>query len=192
MRLSAALAARFNTLVPAAAKRADPAAFVPAVAQMDGFDRGYRSAIAAVLPAADAERVLGEMATFRAGVMTVRERTHAAVDAIYARGNASLGGFDPLDTFVPPPPRISHLDIVNAADLGDRGRAEVVALRDRANATIAPFVAPYAARIIDEKRRRNTGFAGAIHAVLTPLCAQAGMKPSEAIEILAALADGWY
>jgi hypothetical protein len=122
----------------------------------------------------------------------VRERTHAAVDAIYARGNASLGGFDPLDAFVPPPPRISHLEIVNAADLGDRGRAEVAALRERANGAIAPLVGPYAARIVEEKRRRNTGFAGALHAVLTPLCAQAGIKPSAAIELLATLADGWY
>jgi hypothetical protein len=123
--------------------------------------------------------------------MKIRERAAAEIGEIFTRSGRTRPPFDPLDTFTPSPAGLPHLDGVRAADLADRARAEVTALRAEANMRIAGSVGGHVAEIVAAKGRRNAAFAGALHAALVPLASGAeSMGP--AIEALSFLADGWY
>jgi hypothetical protein len=167
-------------------------AFIPAVVAMDAADRAYRAAIERILERDRAQAVLGAMAAFRAAVARVRAQAREEIAGLYAAASLSYGAYDPLDDYVPPAGGLAHVDGVRAADVADRAKANVIALRRDANARIAGELGPHAPALIAAKQTRNAAFAGALHAVVVPLAGARSGPVSDAIEALAALADAWY
>ncbi|GAC1420584.1 MAG: hypothetical protein NVSMB64_29520 [Candidatus Velthaea sp.] len=190
--LGRALGAKFRALTGSN----DPAidsAMLPAVAALDAADRAYRAAIETILPPDSARTLLETMAAFRAAAHSVREAARTELETLYARSGRSYGDFDPLDAFVPSPAGLSHLDGVRAADIADRAKARIDALRGEANGRIAAAAssAPSSTgAIIAAKRARNTAFAGAVHAAIVPLLGGGPVGPT--VEAIAGLAEGWY
>ncbi|GAC1541293.1 MAG: hypothetical protein NVS2B17_18510 [Candidatus Velthaea sp.] len=190
--LARALGAKFRALTGSSDLTIDEA-MLPAVAALDAADREYRAAIEKILPPEGARTVLDTMAAYRSAAMSVRDKVRGELEALYAGGGRTYGDFDPLDTFVPSPAGLSHLDGVRAADLADRGKAQISALRAEANRRIAGVAGPSASAtvaIIEAKRKRNTSFAGAIHAAVVPLAG--GGPVGQLVEGITTLADGWY
>lgn len=187
--LARALDARLREWI----RSSDPApllAWTPTLIALDAADRAYRTAIEKTLGPTDAARVFEAMSTFRAEVAALRERTRTELEEMYARASRSYGDFDPLDSFVPSPAGLAHVDGVRAADLADRAKADVETLRARANERIAPAIGSNAAPIVAAKRTRNATFAGAIHAVVVPLLETGPI--GKAVESLSQLAASWY
>lgn len=172
-------------------------AFVPAVAALDEADRAYRRAVETTLPRASAGATLAAMAAFRERVHAVRERARREIDELYRRFGGSYGGFDPLDPYLPSTAGLSHADGTRAASLADAARAEVGALRARANETVVQGLAPAQIEaLIAAKRRRRDAFAsaleGALATALGPHAALAAAETEKTVAQLTRLADGWY
>jgi hypothetical protein len=166
--------------------------FTETVVRCDAADRAYRAAIEDVLAAADAREVLGTMGAFRAHVRDVRSAVRTEIDVLVSRAARVLPDFDPLDVVAPRIEGLSHVDGVRLADLSDRARLRVDALRAEANARIAPHLSEGAReKLATAKRVRITAFTGAVHAELAPLAASLE-RFSPTVEALAALADAWY
>jgi hypothetical protein len=168
------------------------ALFMETAVRCDAADRDYRAAIEAVLAPADAREVLGTMSAFRAHVRDVRSAARTEIAALIARVVREPPDFDPLDVAAPRIEGLSHVDGVRLADLSDRARLRVDALRLEANARIAPHLSD-AARdaLAAAKRARIAAFTGAVHAELVPLTASLD-RFSATVEALSTLADGWY
>jgi hypothetical protein len=148
-----------------------------AVQHMDAADRAYRAAIEAQLPPAKATPLLRAMASFRADVAQLRERTRATTE---------YGDFDPLDTYVPSIPA-SHAHAVRAANTADIARGEVAQMRAQANARIGELLErDDIVRLTEAKRTRNAAFDRAIRDAVP-----AGTSDQIATHLML-LADGWY
>ncbi len=166
--------------------------FVETTASCDAADRAYRAAIETVLAPADAREVLGTMSAFRAHVRDVRSAARTEIDALVGRAAPVLPDFDPLDVVAPRIEGLSHVASVRLADLSDRARLRVDALRAEANARIAPQLSEAAREALAAaKRARMVAFTGAVHAELAPMAASLE-RFSPTVEALATLADGWY
>jgi len=166
--------------------------FVETAVRCDTADRAYRSAIEDVLAAADAREVLGTMSAFRAHVRDIRAAARTEIGTLVARVAGAPPDFDPLDVVAPRIEGLSHVDGVRLADLCDRARLRVDALRAEANARIAPHLSEGAREALAAaKRARIDAFTGAVHAQLAPLSASLE-RFSPTVEALAMLADGWY
>jgi hypothetical protein len=151
--------------------------FVPAVARLDKADQEYRAAIDRLLSKAKARELLAAMASFRAEVNEVRERTRTA---------AGYGDFDPLDIYVPTL-SVSHAQAVRSANIADLARGEVVELRAKVNVRIGALLErTEIERLTEAKRARNAAFDRAIRDVM-PL----GTSDRLATQLML-LADGWY
>ncbi len=169
-----------------------PLLFVEAVVACDAADRRHRKAIELALSPSSAGELLAATSAFRARVRDVRATIGADVEALFARGGLTPVDIDPLDLMMPRISGLSHVDIVRLADLSDRARARVDALRTQANERIAPLLNATARdALMAAKRERVVAFSGALHAELTPLGA-AVERFSATVEALATLADGWY
>ncbi len=169
-----------------------PLLFVETVVACDAADRRYRAAIEAALAPSDARELLATASAFRARVREVRAASANEIAALFRRGGRSPVEIDPLDLVTPRISGLSHVDIVRLADLSDRARARIDALRVQANQRIAPLLNEKTrGALMDAKRARLSAFSGAVHAELTPLGA-ALERFSETVEALAAVADGWY
>jgi hypothetical protein len=166
--------------------------FMETAVRCDAADRAYRAAIEDVLAPADAREVLGTMSAFRAHVRDVRSAATTEIAALITRVVREPPDFDPLDVTAPRIEGLSHVDGVRLADLSDRARLRVDALRAEANARIAPHLSE-AARdaLAAAKRARVAAFTGAVHAELVPLAASLE-RFSTTVEALSTLADGWY
>ncbi len=175
--LARALAARAGVRAAPAPDADDLLArLTTAVRSMDEADRAYRSAIEAALPAAAAREVLRALASFRADVADLRERTRAAT---------GYGDFDPLDTYVPSIDA-SHAHAVRAANVADLARGDVAERRARSNAQVGALLERHQIeRLIEAKRLRNAAFDRAIRRAVT------GASDGLATELML-LADGWY
>jgi hypothetical protein len=166
--------------------------FTETVVRCDAADRAYRGEIETVLAPADAREVLGTMSAFRAHVRDVRSAARTEIDALVARSARVLPDFDPLDVAAPRIDGLSHVDGVRLADLSDRARLRVDALRAEANGRIAPHLTEAAREALAAaKRVRIVAFTGAVHAELAPL-ATSLERFSATVESLATLADTWY
>lgn len=151
--------------------------FVPAVARLDKADHEYRAAIDRLLPKAKARELLAAMASFRAEVNELRERTRTA---------AGYGDFDPLDIYVPTL-SVSHAQAVRSANIADLARGEVVELRAKVNVRIGALLErTEIERLTEAKRARNAAFDRAIRDVMPP-----GTSDRLATQLML-LADGWY
>jgi hypothetical protein len=172
-----ALAACASARAPIDLDDAFLAKLTGAVQQMDAADRAYRAAIEAQLPPAKATPLLQAMATFRAGVAQLRERTRVTTE---------YGDFDPLDTYVPSIPA-SHAHAVRAANTADIARGEVAQMRAQANARIGELLErDEIVRLTEAKRSRNAAFDRAIRDAVP-----AGTSDQIATHLML-LADGWY
>lgn len=172
-------------------------AFVPAVAALDDADRAYRGAIEAALPREAAGAVLSAMAAFRERAHDVRERARREIGELYRRYDRAYGSFDPLDSFMPPAPGLSHADGTRVAALGDGARAEVDKVRAQVNEAVTKQLAPAQIEaLIAAKRRRRTAFEAALKPALALAAAlDATVTPGEidkTLHHLTQLADGWY
>jgi hypothetical protein len=166
--------------------------FMETAVRCDAADRVYRATIEAVLAPADAREVLGTMSAFRAHVRDVRSAARTEIGTLIARVVREPLDFDPLDVAAPRIEGLSHVDGVRLADLSDRARLRVGALRAEANARIAPHLSDAAREALAAaKRARIAAFAGAVHAELAPLSASLE-RFSATVEALSTLADGWY
>jgi hypothetical protein len=166
--------------------------FTETAVRCDAADRAYRAVIEDVLAPADAREVLGTMSAFRAHVRDVRSAARTEIDALVARAARALPDFDPLDVVAPRIEGLSHVDGVRVADLSDRARLRVDALRAEANARIAPHLSDASREALSAaKRVRIVAFTGAVHAELAPL-ATSLERFSATVESLATLADTWY
>jgi hypothetical protein len=151
--------------------------FVPAVARLDKADQEYRAAIDRLLPKAKARELLAAMASFRAEVNELRERTRTA---------SGYGDFDPLDIYVPTL-SVSHAQAVRSANIADLARGEVVELRAKVNVRIGALLErTEIEQLTEAKRARNAAFDRAIRDVM-PL----GTSDRLATQLML-LADGWY
>lgn len=169
-----------------------PALFVETAARCDAADRAYRAAIERVLAPDDAREVLGTASAFRARVREIRSAARSESDALLAASRRAPVEFDPLDVVAPRIDGLNHVDVVRMADLCDRARQQVAALRAQANARIAAHLSDGTRdELVSAKRARIVAFTGAVHAELLPHSA-AVERFSQTVESLAALADGWY
>jgi hypothetical protein len=166
--------------------------FVEAEARCDAADDAYRALFGEVLAPAAAREMLAATSAFRLRVREIRAAARAEADALLARNAQPPVDFDPLDVVSPRIGGLSHVDGVRLADLSDRARLQVGALRAQANATIAPLLSDEAReRLASAKRSRVVAFRGAVHAELAPL-GPAIERFSPTVEGLAGVAEGWY
>ncbi len=163
---------------------------------MDAADLRYRVAIESALPRPAARALLEAMAGFRAEVALVRNRARVALAGIYAGSGRAYGPFDPLDTFVPPPAGLSHVDGTRSATIADAARSQVDDLRARVNERVVRELNDgQIAPLLAAKRQRLGAFEDAVRSSLhAGLPAGAAEEPEFgrlAVQ-LAQLADGWY
>ncbi len=170
--------------------------FVSAVSAMDAADRTYRTAIERELPRKVAHALLEAMAGFRAEVVVVRNRARAELSQMYAGSGRTYGPFDPLDTFVPPPIGLSHVDGTRSATIADAARSRVDDMRASVNERIVRELDDaQIALLIAAKRRRLRAFEDAVSSsLLAGLPAGTIGEPEfDRLAVqLAQLADGWY
>ncbi len=162
---------------------------------MDAADRTYRTAIERELPRKAARALLEAMAGFRAEVALVRNRARAELLRMYAGSGRTYGPFDPLDTFVPSPAGLSHVDGTRAATIADAARSRVNDMRARVNERIVRELEDSRiALLIAAKRQRLEAFEDAVRSSLRAGL-PAGIEEPEFDRLavqLAQLADGWY
>lgn len=187
--LRAALLFRQPSLEPAGL----PAAlFDDTPAACDGADRVYRAAIVRVLSPDAAREVLEATDSFRERVRAIRTAARTEIDALLVRGGNAPVDFDPLDVVSPRIGGLNHVASVRLADLCDRARLQVGALRAEANTRIAPLLSETSrSELATAKRARVAVFHGAVHADLARLGVPLE-RFSQTVESLATLADGWY
>lgn len=172
-----------------------PERFSACVAALDEADRRYGESFGQQLPATAARQLLALMSEFRRQTQTIRTRTHAELEQLYARSGRHWGDFDPLDVFVPTPEGLAHVDGMRAADIGDRARAEVRMLRGEANRqTVVLFGNRPTHEIIAAKQIRNADFRTALSDALaiSEAVGIPGETREKLIDALCALVDGWY
>ena len=187
--LRSALLFRQPALDPA---RLPATLFVAAVAAFDEADEGYRAAIGGALVPVAAGEMLAAIDAFRERVRKVRAAVRAEIDALLVRSGVAPVDFDPLDVVSPRIGELNHVAAVRLADLGDRARLQVGAMRAEANARIAPLLTETSREVLaTAKRARVTAFRGAVHAELAPIGLSLE-RFSQTVESLASLADGWY
>ncbi len=190
LALRAGLLVRCDALDPAHVPREQ---FVDSLALFEAADDAYRQAIRATLRNDAAQSIIAEARAFRIALAAIRERAHAEIAPIYARAGRAYGDHDPLDTVAPSTAGLAHVDSVRVADCSDRARDDAARLRERANGRILPLLRPEdITTLIEAKRTRIVAFRGAIHAAAMPLLLGVAAKPSDIVESLATLADGWY
>ena len=170
-------------------------AFVEAVGVTDAADRRYRESIERVLSPLQAQRVLWPMADFRREVALARERARGKLQELYAANGATYGAFDPLDTFVPAPVGLSHVDATRAAGIADQARAQVDGLRTAVNTSVLGALdGPQVTALLEAKRERVREFGAAIESVLRFALTEplTEIEVQRAVAHLRHLADGWY
>lgn len=166
--------------------------FVAAVAAFDEADRAYRAAIGRVLAPDAAREMLAATDAFRERVRKTRTAVRAEIDTLLVRSGVPPADFDPLDVVSPRIGDLNHVAIVRLADLCDRARLQVGAVRAEANVRIAPLLTETSRdELATAKRARITAFRGAVHADLAPIGFSLE-RFSQTVESLATLADGWY
>ncbi len=163
---------------------------------MDAADRAYRAVIERELPRKSAHGLLEAMAGFRAEVVLVRNRARAELAQMYAGSGRTYGPFDPLDTFVPPPTGLSHVDGSRSATIADAARSRVDDMRARVNERIVRELNDVQiALLIGAKRQRLLAFEDAVRSSLRaglPVGTVGGPEFDRLAAQLAQLADGWY
>jgi len=163
---------------------------------MDDADRAYRTAIERELPRRAAHALLEAMAGFRAEVALERSRARAELARIYAGSDRTYGPFDPLDTFMPSPIGLSHVDGTRSATIADAARSRVDDMRARVNERIARELDDVQiALLIAAKRQRLRAFEEAVSSSLRaglPVGTIGEPEFDRLAAQLAQLADGWY
>jgi hypothetical protein len=187
--LRAALLFRQPALDP---DRLPPGLFAAAADACEEADRVYRAAIDGALPPDAARELLATASGFRERVREIRTAVRADIDALLVSSGSPPVEFDPLDVVSPRIGGLNHVAIVRLADVSDRARLQVGALRAEANARIAPLLTESSRdELATAKRARITAFRGAVHAELAPIGFSLE-RFSQTVESLATLADGWY